>query len=135
MRRETKTITSAAIPIACLLAPVLAFAQDEGPHEVDVPNPMGAHTWFIIVAVGAFLAWCISYVLQLQRDKLTDQPRPQRDTLLRRKEELLDRIAKLEAEKEAGTTSGSRYEKEFRKLRGQLSEVLGRLGRKNSPES
>jgi len=96
---------------------------------------MGAHTWFIIVAVGAFLAWCISYVLQLQRDKLTDQPRPQRDTLLRRKEELLDRIAKLEAEKEAGTTSGSRYEKEFRKLRGQLSEVLGRLGRKNSTES
>jgi hypothetical protein len=136
MRRETKTITGAAILIAGVLAPVVALAQDEGPREVEVPNPMGPHTWFIIVAIGAFLAWCISYVLQLQRERMTGQAKPQRDSLLRRKEELLDRLAKLESEKESGTIAAARYEKEFRKLRGQLSEILGRLGsRQKSTES
>jgi hypothetical protein len=119
-----------------VLAPAVAAAQDEGPRDVHLPNPMGPHTWFIIVAVGAFLAWCISYVLQLQRERLSNQARPQRESLLRRKEDLLDRLAKLESQKEAGTIPVSRYEKEFRKLRGQLSEVLGRLGsRPSSTES
>ena len=95
---------------------------------------MGAHTWFIIIAVGAFLAWCISYVLQLQKEKLSSQPR--RGSLLRQKEELLDRLAELESQKEAGTISAQRYEKEFRKAKGRLSEIIGRLGRKqDSAES
>ena len=59
-----------------------AIAQDEsGPREIQLPNPMGAHTWFIIVAVGAFLAWCISYVLQLQKERLSSQ-QPGRGSLL-----------------------------------------------------
>ena len=49
----------------------------KGPREIQLPNPMGAHTWFIIVAVGAFLAWCISYVLQLQKEE-AEQPAPAR---------------------------------------------------------
>jgi hypothetical protein len=113
---------------------MVAVAQDEGPREIELPNPMGAHTWFIIIAVGAFLAWCISYVLQLQKEKLTSS-QPQRTTLLRQKEELLDRLAELESQKEAGTISAQRYEKEFRKAKGRLSEVIGRLARKDSTET
>ena len=116
--------------------PFSAFAQEEGPREVQLPNPMGAHTWFIIIAVGAFLAWCISFALQLQRERLTGQTRPQREALLRRKEELLDTLARLESQKDAGTIAASRYEKELKKLRSQLSDVLGRLkSRQQSTES
>jgi len=112
---------------------VAGLAQDEGPRQIELPNPMGPHTWFIIVAVGAFLAWCISYVLQLQKEKLTRQP--QRTTLLRQKEELLDKLAELESQKEAGTISAQRYDKEFKKAKGRLSEVITRLARKDSTET
>lgn len=114
--------------LACFLSPLTAFAQEEGPREVQLPNPMSAHTWFIIIAIGAFLAWCISYVLQLQKERLSTKP--QRESLLRQKDELLNRLAQLESEKEAGAITSQRYEKEYRKARGRLSEVLGRLGRK-----
>lgn len=124
MRREIKAIAF----VASTFWPLSALAQDEGPREIDVANPMGVHTWFIIVAVGAFLAWCISYVLQLQKEKLTSPP--ERRSLLRQKEELLDRIAELESQKEAGTIGTQRYEKEFKKAKGKLSEVLGRLAHK-----
>jgi hypothetical protein len=133
MWRETKQIIRTAAILSCALWPVVVLGQEEGPREIQLPNPMGAHTWFIIVAVGAFLAWCISYVLQLQKEKLTSQP--QRSTLLRQKEELLDRLAELESQKEAGTISAQRYEKEFRKAKGRLSEIIGRLARKDSTET
>jgi hypothetical protein len=133
MRRENKEIIRAAALLICGLWPVAVLAQDEGPREVELPNPMGAHTWFIIVAVGAFLAWCISYVLQLQKEKLTSQP--QRATLFRQKEELLDKLAELESQKEAGTLSTQRYDKEFKKAKGRLSEVIARLARKDSTET
>jgi hypothetical protein len=124
MRREIKTI----VFVATTLWPLSALAQDEGPREIDVPNPMGVHTWFIIVAVGAFLAWCISYALQLQKEKLSNPP--ERRSLLRQKEELLDRLATLESQKEAGAIGAQRYEKEFKKAKGRLSEVLVRLAHK-----
>ncbi len=133
MRRETKELIRIGAVFAYALSPVLMLAQEEGPREIELPNPMGAHTWFIIIAVGAFLAWCISYVLQLQKEKLTSPP--QRTTLLRQKEELLDRLAELESQKEAGTISTQRYEKEFRKAKGRLSEVIARLARKDSTET
>jgi hypothetical protein len=124
MRREIKTI----VFVASTLWPMSALAQDEGPREIDIPNPMGVHTWFIIVAVGAFLAWCISYALQLQKERLSSAP--ERRSLLRQKEELLDRLATLESQKEAGTIGTQRYEKEFKKAKGRLSEVLVRLAHK-----
>jgi len=137
MRRETKVIIRAAGALACVL-PITVLAQEqEGPREIHLPNPMGPHTWFIIIAIGAFLAWCISYVLQLQKEKLSGRSgRPSgnspadRGSLLRRKEELLDQLAELESQKEAGTISSQRYEKEFSKAKGRLSEIMGRLGRK-----
>ena len=137
MRRENKAIIRIAGLVACALSPLAAMAaiaQDEGPREIQLPNPMGAHTWFIIIAVGAFLAWCISYVLQNQKEKLGT--RPERSSLLRQKEDLLERLAALESEKEAGTISAQRYEREFKKAKGRLSEILSRLGRKqDSAES
>jgi len=137
MRLETKTITRGVIMIGGILAPLALRAQDEGgARSIELPNPMSPHTWFIIVAVGAFLAWCISYVLQLQQEKLAGKAKPQRESLLRRKEELLAHLANLESEKEAGTISSQRYEKEFKKTRAQLSDVLGRLKpRQDSTES
>ena len=133
MWRETKTIGRAALLLAGALTPLSALAQEEGPREIQLPNPMGAHTWFIVVAVGAFLAWCISFALQLQRERLAGHTRPQRESLLRRKEELLDSIARLESQKEAGAISQSRYEKDLKKLRSQLSDVLGRLKSRQNP--
>lgn len=122
--------------VASVLLPWTTLAQDEvGPREIQIPNPMSAHTWFIIVAVGAFLAWCISYVLQLQKDRQNSQ-QTRRESLLRQKEELLDRIAELEARKDAGTITAQRYEKEFRKAKGRLSEIIGRLAHKqDAPET
>jgi hypothetical protein len=137
MRRQTKKIalasfrlSAAAFIVAFVFLPMASLAQDEaGPREIELPNPMGAHTWFIIVAVGAFLAWCISYVLQLQKDKQSGN-NPRRASLLRQKEEILDRLAELELQKEAGTITAQRYEKEFGKAKGRLSEVIGRLANK-----
>ena len=92
---------------------------------------MAAHTWFIIAAVGAFLAWCISYVLQFRRNQQNDKSdKAKRIALLHEKDELLDRLAQLESEKEGGTIPGPKYEKEYKKARSRLSEVLGRLGGK-----
>jgi hypothetical protein len=113
------------------LSPLAALAQEEeGPRLIQIPNPMAAHTWFIIAAVGAFLAWCISYVLQFRRNQLEKSDKAKRITLLHEKDELLDRLAQLESEKEAGTIPGPRYEKEYRKARSRLSDVLSRLGGK-----
>jgi hypothetical protein len=117
--------------LGCILAPASLLAQEEGPRLIQLPNPMAAHTWFIIAAVGAFLAWCISYVLQFRKAQLTEKgEKAKRTALLHEKDDLLDRLARLESEKEAGTIPGPRYEKEYRKARSRLSEVLGRLGGK-----
>ena len=91
---------------------------------------MGAHTWFIIIFVGAFLAWCISYILDLQKETQSQSDKPNRSSLLQQKEELLSRLADLETQKESGRISQGRYNKEFNKVRGRLSQVLGRLGHK-----
>ena len=126
MRRKAQFLILIAASAAFLVCSPASFAQEEaGPRDIDIPNPMAIHTWFIIVAIGAFLFWCISYVLDVQREKLVSKP--QRGELLQRKNQLLDRIAELEAQKESGAVSAQRYEKEFKKVRSQLSQVLGRL--------
>ena len=66
---------------------LMLFAQEEGAKTADVPNAMGAHTWFIIAAVGAFLLWSISYSLQLHREALARKKG--RENLTRRKDELI----------------------------------------------
>src|SRR5438093_8351198 len=105
---------------------LLLFLQDQGTRTVDVPNAMGAHTWFIIIVVGAFLLWCVSYSLQLHKEALARKKG--REELVRRKEELLDRIAELEAQKEAGSVKEKQYKQDLKDLKFQLSKILEKLG-------
>ena len=131
-RLKTLIQTTGFIAFISAFSPIAALAQEEeGPRLIQIPNPMAAHTWFIIAAVGAFLAWCISYVLQFRRNQQSAKSdKARRVALLHEKDELLDRLAQLESEKEAGTIPGPRYEKEYKKARSRLSDVLGRLGGK-----
>jgi hypothetical protein len=101
---------------------LLLLAQEEGARTADVPNAMGAHTWFIIAFVGAFLLWCISYSLQLYKEAAAKKKG--REDVARRKEELIDRIADLESRKEAGAIDEKKYKQELRELKFQLSKVL-----------
>ena len=107
---------------------LLLLAQDEAARTSDVPNAMGAHTWFVIIAVGAFLLWCISYSLQLHKEALTR--RKGREDLVRRKQELFDRIADLEAQKRAQSVTEKKYKQDLKDLRFQLSRILDKLGTK-----
>src|SRR4029079_14013277 len=90
-----------------LMTLLLLVAQDEGARTADVPNAMGVHSWFIILAVGAFLLWSISYSLHLHKEAMTRKKG--RENLTRLKEELIDRIADLEARKEAGAVPEKKY--------------------------
>ena len=108
------------------LLPLLA--QDDGARTADVPNAMGAHTWFIILAVGAFLLWCISYSLQLHKEALAR--RKGREDLVRRKEELIDKIADLEAQKDGGGITDKKYKQDMKDLKFQLAKILEKLGTK-----
>jgi hypothetical protein len=101
---------------------LLLLAQDEGARTADVPNAMGAHTWFIIAFIGAFLLWSISYSLQLHREAVARKRG--REDIARRKDELIDRIADLESKKEAGSIDEKKYKQELKELKFQLSKIL-----------
>ena len=105
---------------------LLLLAAQEGARTAQVPNPMGAHTWFIILAIGSFLAWSISYSLQLHKEAL--MKKKGRQELIRRKEELLDQIADLEARKESGGVTEQKYKLELKDLKFQLAKTLEKLG-------
>jgi hypothetical protein len=107
---------------------LLLLAQAEGPRTADVPNAMGVHTWFIIIAAGAFLLWCISYSLQLHKEALVRKKG--RDDLVRRKEALIEKISDLEDKKQAGTVSEKQYKQDLKDLKFQLSKVLEKIGAK-----
>jgi len=107
---------------------LLLLAQDDGARTADVPNPMGAHTWFIIIAISAFLLWCISYSLQLHKEALARQKG--RENLVRRKAELIEKIADLEGQKDAGSIAEKKYKQDMKDLKFQLSKILEKLGTK-----
>ena len=103
-----------------------AFAQDDNtPRSAVVPSPMSIHTWFIIAAVGAFLAWCISYSLQLQKEAL--KRRTSREGLMRRRSQYEDEIATLESQKEAGTISEQRFKRQYINTKLRLANVVEQL--------
>ena len=104
---------------------LLLFLQ-EGTRTVDVPNAMGAHTWFIIVAVGAFLLWSLSYSIELHKEALARKKG--REDLVRRKEELIDQIANLETQKESGAIAEKKYKQDLKDLKFHLAKVLEKLG-------
>src|SRR5206468_4439719 len=105
---------------------LLLLLLQEEPRPIEVPNAMGAHTWFIILAAGAFLSWAISYSLHLQKEALARKKG--REELVRRKEELIDRIADLEAQKEAGSITEKKYKQDLKDLKFHLAKVLDKLG-------
>ncbi len=104
---------------------LLLLLQEEGPKTAEVHNAMGAHTWFIIVAAGAFLAWAISYSLQGHKEAI--ERRKGREELIHLREELLDQIAGLEAQREAETIAERKYKQDLKDLKFRLSKVLERL--------
>src|SRR2546427_12736125 len=104
---------------------LLLLVQDAGAQTADVPNAMGAHTWFVILAVGAFLLWSISYSLQLHKEALARKKG--RDELVRLREELLDQIADLEAQRESGAVAEKKYKQDLKDLKFRLAKVLERL--------
>jgi hypothetical protein len=106
----------------------LLLQADGGSQTADVPNAMGAHTWFVILAVGAFLLWSISYSLQLHKEALAR--RKGREDLVRRKEEILDEIAHLEDQKNSGAIAEKKYKQDLRNLKFHLGKVLEKLGTK-----
>ena len=110
------------IIIAILIA-TPAFAQDA--RSVELPNAMNIHTWFIIGAAGAFLAWCISYAIQLQREAL--ERKTDRGDLRKQKEELFDKLAGLEMRKESGQINEQHYKSETKELRFRLAKVLEQI--------
>jgi hypothetical protein len=111
--------------LVLLLSSAVLFAQ-EGPRSEEVPNSMGTHTWFIIAAVGALLAWCISYSIQLQKEALSR--RQGRENLFQRRNEILNQIAELEEQRKSGAISERRYKQDFNELKSRLSKILEKSG-------
>ena len=107
---------------------LLLLQAEGGSQSADVPNAMGAHTWFVILAVGAFLLWSISYSLQLHKEALAR--RKGREDLVRRKEEILDEIARLEDQKDSGAIAEKKYKQDLKELKFHLGKVLEKLGKK-----
>ena len=112
------------LPLWMLLLDTSALAQ-EGPRSTDVPNHMSLHTWFIIGVVGAFLAWSISYALQLQKEAI--ERKKERGDLLQQKEALLDKIADLENRKQEGQVNDQQYKREFKELKFRLGKVVEKI--------
>src|SRR5262245_12589617 len=109
MNLSLRLIYSAVLLL--LLFSASGFAQ-ELPTTLNIPNPMGPHTWFIIFAIGAFLIWCISYTIQLQKEAVAKKK--SRDELLRQKEDLLDKMAELEDRREANAVADAQYRREMK---------------------
>jgi hypothetical protein len=131
LRSQTGWFSLFTTILALLVMASPLQAQDV--RVIDVPNPMSYHTWFIIGAVGAFLIWSISYALQLQKEAAARNK--DRGNLLQQKEELLDRIADLEAQKESGAIADHRYKHELKELRFRLSKVLGKIAHPEAQKS
>jgi hypothetical protein len=125
MRKLLKLLPSTTLWML-FLSGVLMAQQEEAPKSTETANPMGAHTWFIIAAVGALLAWCISYSIQAQREAAARKQG--RETLIQRKEQILDEIAGLEGLKDTGNISETKYKKQLKELKVRLSQVLEQLG-------
>ena len=122
--------TRALMTPAAILAIALPAWAQRGP--ISVPNPMAAHTVFIILITAAFLAWAASSSIQLMRERAG--PKKARETLLQVKRSLLDQITKLEMTLESGTITEGQYKRRMKEKRGQLVRVIGKLqaGRKAS---
>ncbi len=117
MRRRTLL---ALTFVLTLTAPALAQSR-----PIGVPNPMAAHTVFIIVITAAFLTWAASFSVQMMKERHTQ--RKGREALLHRKESVLNQITELEMAMESGTINEGQYKRRMKEMRGQLARVIGKL--------
>ena len=124
MWSPTASVMRILIPLvaACLLLPLESKAQT----PVAVPNPMAPHTMFIILIVAAFLAWAASFSANTLRGR-SNKNDPK--TLGALREAILDKLAGIADQRQAGTLSKQRSDKQTRQLRGKLAAVLTQLGR------
>ncbi len=104
-----------------------AYAQ--GP--IQVPNPMAAHTLFIVLITAAFLAWAASFSIQIMKERTH---RKEHQALRRHRETVLDKITELETARESGTINKERHKRRMRELRGELSRVIEKLQSSSSRE-
>jgi hypothetical protein len=95
-----------------------------GQTPAAVPNPMASHTLFIVLIVGAFLAWAASFSFHTMKQR---SPKSDRKALMVRRETILDQLAGAENAKESGAIGPERFEKRARELRGELARVIEQL--------
>ena len=110
-----------------LIFAIPAYAQ--GP--IQVPNPMAAHTLFIVLITAAFLAWAASFSIQTMKERTH---RKERQALRQHRETVLDKITELETTRESGTINKDSHKRRMRELRGELSRVIGKLQSSSSRE-
>jgi len=76
-------------------------------------------------AFGAFLAWCISYSLQLQKEAL--RRRTSREGLMLRRNQYMEELSELESQREAHTISEQRFKRQYVNTRLRLAKVLEQI--------
>jgi hypothetical protein len=109
-------------PVAGLLLLGATHAAAQAP--VAVPNPMGAHTVFVLAILAAFLAWSASYSVHTMQER---SRKDVRKALEAQREGIFDQMARLEAQKDAGEIEPELFEKRRKHLRGELARVLLKL--------
>ena len=102
---------------------LLAVAQTPGAIE-EVGNPMASHTLFIVLIVVAFLAWAASFSVHTMKER---SQRRGRETLLGKREEVLDAITRLELEYESDAIDEGTFKSRMKRMRGDLARVVGQL--------
>ena len=104
---------------------LLAAAPAGAQGIEEVPNPMAAHTIFIVAITSAFLIWAVSFSLQTTKERADKNK--QRQMFLAERERILDSIADLEADRDSGKIDSGQYKSRIKKLRGELTRVIERL--------
>ena len=104
---------------------LLAAAPAGAQGIEEVPNPMAAHTIFIIVITSAFLIWAVSFSLQTTKERADKNK--QRQMFLAERERILDTIAEIETDRDSGKIDSGQYKSRIKKRRGELTRVIERL--------
>lgn len=104
---------------------LLAAAPAGAQGIEEIPNPMAAHTIFIIVITSAFLIWAVSFSLQTTKERADKNK--QRQMFLAERERILDTIADIEADRDSGKIDSGQYKSRIKKRRGELTRVIERL--------
>ena len=104
---------------------LLAAAPAGAQGIEEVPNPMAAHTIFIVVITSAFLIWAVSFSLQTTKERADKNK--QRQMFLAERERILDTIAEIETDRDSGKIDTGQYKSRIKKRRGELTRVIERL--------